>query len=47
MTANLSEWFRSTFGGIVTITRTLIFANAIHEDDILRAALALREGAKK
>ena len=44
--AVMRAWIAADHPVANSVTRTLIFANAIHEDDILRAALALREEKK-
>ena len=44
--AVMRAWIAADHPVANSVTRTLIFANAIHEDDILRAAHALREEKK-
>ena len=44
--AVMRAWIAADHPVANSVMRTLVFANAIHEDDILRAALALREEKK-
>ena len=44
--AVMRAWIAADHPVANSVMRTLVFANAIHEDDILRAALKYREGEK-